>query len=112
MPLLVDDEALLLSKLSRLGQPVQKGELRLEQLKDLLEETEDELLARRKEQVSSELKNFNEYDDIIAVFEQIKKKEVPDPALFLEWNVWRAMVMLNYAVRTEEIGRASCRERV
>jgi hypothetical protein len=23
--------------------------------------------------------------------------EVPDPPLYLEWNVWRAMVMINYA---------------
>jgi hypothetical protein len=101
MPLLVDDETLLLAKLSRLGKSVRMGEMRLEQLKDLLEITEDELLSQRKEQVSSELKNFNEYDDIVSVFDQIKRKEVPDPALFLEWNVWRSLVMLNYAVRTE-----------
>ena len=101
MPLLVDDETLLLAKLSRLGKASRRGEMRLEQLKDLLERTEGKLLAQRKEQVSAELKNFKEYDDIVAVFDQIKKKEVPDPALFLEWNVWRAIVMLNYAVRTE-----------
>lgn len=101
MPLLVDDETLLLAKLARLGKAILKGELRLEQLKDLLEETEAQLLAQRKEQVTSELKNFNEYDDIVSVFDQIKRKEVPDPALFLEWNVWRSLVMLNYAVRTE-----------
>ncbi|MEZ4789530.1 MAG: AlwI family type II restriction endonuclease [Flavobacteriales bacterium] len=67
----------------------------------LLEETEAQLLAQRKEQVTAELKNFNEYDDIVSVFDRIKRKEVPDPALFLEWNVWRSLVMLNYAVRTE-----------
>lgn len=101
MPLLVDDEALLVNKLARLGKSVRKGERHLENLKDLLEETEGALLAQRKEQVSAELKHFKEYDDIVAVFDKIRKKEVPDLALFLEWNVWRAMVMLNYAVRTE-----------
>lgn len=28
----------------------------------------------------------------------MQKKDVPDPPLYLEWNVWRAMVMLNYAI--------------
>ena len=68
---------------------------------DQLEEAESSLLAQRKEQLTAELKHFKEYDDIVAVFDKIRKKEVPDPALFLEWNVWRSMVMLNYAVRVE-----------
>ncbi|MFZ1618034.1 MAG: AlwI family type II restriction endonuclease, partial [Flavobacteriales bacterium] len=101
VPLLVDDEALLLAKLVRLGKPIRKGELHLEELKDVLERTESQLLAQRIEQVSAELKDFREYDDIISVFDQIRRKEVPDPALFLEWNVWRSLVMLNYAVRTD-----------
>jgi len=28
---------------------------------------------------------------------KIQKKEVPDQPLYLEWNIWRAMVMINYA---------------
>ena len=100
MPLLVDDRELLINKLTRLGKPARKNES-LETLKDLLEEAESTLLAQRKEQLTAELKHFKEYDDIVAVFDKIRKKEVPDPALFLEWNVWRAMVMLNYAVRAD-----------
>ncbi len=100
MPLLVDDRELLVNKLSRLGKPAPKTES-LENLKNLLEEAESTLLSQRKEQLSAELKNFKEYDDIVAVFDKIRKKEVPDPSLFLEWNVWRAMVMLNYAVRVQ-----------
>lgn len=100
MPLLVDDRELLIDKLTRLGKPARKTES-LETLKDLLKEAESTLLAQRKEQLAAELKHFKEYDDIVAVFDKIRKKEVPDPALFLEWNVWRAMVMLNYAVRAD-----------
>lgn len=39
--------------------------------------------------------------EILSVFEQIKNKEVPDAPLFLEWNVWRSLVMLNYAKRID-----------
>ena len=34
-------------------------------------------------------------------FDQIKNREVPDAPLFLEWNVWRSLVMLNYAKRID-----------
>ena len=101
LPLLVDDEALLLAKLAQRGHSIRTGTMPLEALKDLLETTESELLEKRKEEVKSELKDFQQFEAILSVFDQIKKKEVPDPALFLEWNVWRALVMLNYAVATK-----------
>ena len=31
------------------------------------------------------------------VFGKITSKQVPDPPLYLEWNIWRALVMMNYA---------------
>lgn len=96
-PLLTDNEALILDKLSRLGKPSTKDNLSLEDLKDLLESTEAEMLAQRKVDTTVALKDFKEYDDIIEVFDRIMRKDIIDPSLFLEWNVWRALVMLNYA---------------
>lgn len=43
----------------------------------------------------TELKAFTKYEEIIGVFQGIKAKDVYDPPLALEWNVWRAMTMLD-----------------
>jgi len=42
-----------------------------------------------------------EFEKIVETFNQIKSKDVPDAPLFLEWNVWRSFVMLNYAKRID-----------
>jgi hypothetical protein len=69
----------------------------IEALKDLLEATEAKRISDVIEETETALKNYKEFDDIIEVFGKIQKKEVPDPPLYLEWNIWRAMVMINYA---------------
>jgi len=66
-------------------------------LKDTLEAQEAKLLEQVKRTTQATLKHYQEFDDILGVFQKIKSKEVPDPPLYLEWNVWRSMVMLNYA---------------
>lgn len=69
----------------------------LEELKDLLEQNEDVYKQNKIVETQEALKHFKEFEDILGIFSQIEKREVPDPPLYLEWNVWRAMVMLNYA---------------
>ena len=95
--LLLDDESLLIDKLEKLGLQVYLGQYSINGLKDLLESREVLVLKEKIEETSKELKTFKDYDEIIDVFLRIQRKEVPDPPLFLEWNVWRALVMLNYA---------------
>ena len=54
--------------------------------------------AQKKGIISSqitELKSFTHYDEVMAIFEEIKRKDVYDPSLALEWNTWRAMTMLD-----------------
>ncbi len=46
----------------------------------------------------TELKSFVKYDEIIAVFKAIKSKAVYDPPLAFEWNIWRAMTMMDGGV--------------
>ena len=99
--LLDDDEILLLSKLQSFGKKVDVGTKSLDELKQLLDETEKEHIQRKIDETKKALKTYSEYDDILNVFNQIKKKEVPDPPLFLEWNVWRALTMLNHARRID-----------
>ena len=71
--------------------------LSTENLKDLLENTEKEMISNAIQQTEVSLKNYKEFDDVINIFDKIGKREVPDPPLYLEWNIWRALVMMNYA---------------
>ena len=41
------------------------------------------------------IKDYRLFDDINATFDQILDKSLYDTPLMLEWNVWRAMTMLN-----------------
>lgn len=92
-----DSRELLTSKLQKLNTKFD-NKLTLEQLKDLLEKTEENIKSKKIQETSLQLKNYKEFDDIIEVFGKIQKREVPDPPLYLEWNVWRAMTMINYAM--------------
>lgn len=101
LQLFTDNRDLLIHKIEELGNPVIDKTISIESLKDILEELRLNIKAKNIEERKQELKDFNELPQIIEVFEQIQNKEVPDPPLFLEWNVWRALVMLNYAKRVD-----------
>lgn len=94
--LLTDDRRYLEKQLAKLSVRVNE-KASIESLKDLLEETEKKMISEAIQHTEVELKNYKEFDDVIEVFQKIQKKEVPDPPLYLEWNIWRAMVMINYA---------------
>ena len=95
--LLNDNRELLIDKLHKLNVSFDNNST-LEELKDLLELSEEKLKNQKIQETSLQLKNYREFDDIIDVFGKIQKREVPDPPLYLEWNVWRAMTMINYAL--------------
>lgn len=67
----------------------------VEELKDVL----DEARSNRKENIIKKqvlaLKDYELYDDIQTIFDQIQAKVLYDPSLMLEWNTWRAMTMLD-----------------
>lgn len=94
--LLTDDKALLVERVKQEFPSIPIPEdSSTDQLKDLL----DTNLDLRREQLLSkevdEIKNGKEYDDIKSVFQQIKGKDLYDIPLMLEWNVWRAMTMID-----------------
>lgn len=99
--LLSDNKDLLINKIEKLGITEFDKTSSIEELKDVLENLEITVKSKNIEEKKRELKDYKELPDILEVFKQIKKKEVPDAPLFLEWNVWRALVMLNYAKRVD-----------
>ena len=94
--LLTDDRNYLEKRLEKLSVKFQPF-ADIENLKDLLEASENKIISDVILDTQVGLKNYKEFDDIVDVFDKIKKKEVPDPPLYLEWNIWRAMVMVNHA---------------
>ena len=94
--LLTDEKDLLLDRFKKEfpNIPIPDG-ITTEQLKDLL----DTNLNLRRDQLLSkevdEIKDGKEYDDIKTVFQQIRDKDLYDIPLMLEWNVWRAMTMID-----------------
>lgn len=99
--LLTDDKELLISKIRKLGREIENISLGIEELKDILDRLLNEVKAKNIAEKKKELKDYKEIGNIIEVFKQIKSKDVPDAPLFLEWNVWRSFVMLNYADRVD-----------
>lgn len=94
--LLADDRKYLEKRLAKLSVKFAPN-ASVESLKDLLDGTEKKMISEVIEETEVSLKNYKEFEDIIDVFKKIQKKEVPDPPLYFEWNIWRAMVMINYA---------------
>ncbi|MDP2335125.1 MAG: AlwI family type II restriction endonuclease, partial [Bacteroidota bacterium] len=94
--LLTDERKYLVEQLNKL-KIYSDPQANIESLKDLLEETEQKLISTAINETKVSLKNYKEWDDVMNVFEMISNKEVPDPSLYLEWNVWRSLVMINYA---------------
>lgn len=99
--LLTDNRELLIAKIRNLGADQIDDSLSIEGLKDVLDELQISVKTKNIEEKKKELKDYKEIEEILKVFEQIKTKDVPDAPLFLEWNVWRSFVMLNYAKRVD-----------
>lgn len=95
--LLTDNRQYLESRLSKLSIKYTSKQS-IESLKDLLDTSEDEKISEVINNAVDELKNYKEFNDIIEIFNKIQRKDVPDPPLFLEWNIWRSIVMINYAI--------------
>ncbi len=71
------------------------NEMSLHQLKDLFADE----LEKRKEQILTEqvtaIKDYRLFDEINSTFDQILDNSLYDTPLMLEWNTWRAMIMLD-----------------
>ncbi len=67
----------------------------IEELKNILyDKISDRKIELISKQVSA-IKDYSLYDDICNIFNQISEKSLYDIPLMLEWNIWRAMTMLD-----------------
>lgn len=97
LPVLYSDNRLrLLKQVSEIAESTPNlTEKTIEQLKDILDEAIQNKKAAILEQQVRNLKEYRDYNDIITLFKDIKSNSLYDAPLMLEWNVWRAMTMLN-----------------
>lgn len=91
-----DDKPRLVQTIQRLSPGMQGlDDLTLEELKDLQEELAQLRLKEQITQQVQQLQSYKEYADIEATYDDIKNRRVLDAPLLMEWNTWRAFVMLD-----------------
>lgn len=95
-PLLTDDREALIQKITAENPQIDIADtMPVARLKEML----DDLLLAKKEQIIqaqvAHIKDYKAYDDIQNTFTQIEERDMYDPSLMLEWNVWRGMTMLD-----------------
>lgn len=73
----------------------------LEDLKDYLSALENQLKQENLVETTKNLKSYDQWPEIVEIFEKLKNKELPDASLYLEWNIWRTLTMLNYALKVQ-----------
>lgn len=91
--LLTDDREQIVKKLQTDFGVQITDNLSLNKLKELLNKKN---LERKNERIASqvhEMKSYRLYNDIDSTFDSLK--DFYEPSLFLEWNTWRAMTMIN-----------------
>lgn len=91
-----DNRDNLISQIEQIGVNVESLQTAsILELKKILKDK----LNERKENIISEkvhkIKNYDEYSNIITMYDDILNKNVYDPSLMLEWNTWRAMTMID-----------------
>lgn len=97
--LLQDDAGRLRTKLSLLH-AVPPAAASLADLQAQLATVQQQRQAATALATKQALQHFGLYDEVEAFFERITSRQsrVPDAPLWLEWNIWRALTMLNYAL--------------
>lgn len=100
--LLVDDKKQIKRKLTELSVEFEEND-DLNELKKKLDKKYEEIKSRSLNSLISSLETYNEYDDIIKTLERIKSgdNDLIDAPLLLEYNLWKAMVMLDHAVEVK-----------
>lgn len=73
----------------------QISKLSFNEKKEILFEAIEEKKQDILNQQIVNIKDYQQYDDIMSTFDDIEKKNVLDIPLMLEWNTWRAMTMLD-----------------
>ncbi len=91
--LLTDNRDMIIDKLRAEFDVSPSHLLSLNQLKDLLKKKIEERKDGKIAAKVKELKEYKLYSDIDSTFDTMNSSY--EPSLFFEWNIWRAMTMLN-----------------
>lgn len=67
----------------------------IEELKDIRDAAVQQKRTAIIEKQTKELKSYALYQEVVDTYNEILSDEVYDAPLFLEWNTWRAMTMLD-----------------
>lgn len=78
--------------------PVEPALVSIESLSEYFYNLDKYTLRLREELLHREARKPEMVSDIIQTYHKIERKEVIDPALFFEWNTWRALLALNDCV--------------
>ena len=100
--LLVDNKQQIKRKLTELSVEFDETD-DLNELKKRLDKKYEEVKTQNIDTLISSLEAYDEYDDIIKTLERIKSgdSDLIDAPLLLEYNLWKAMVMLDHAVKVK-----------
>lgn len=95
--LLSDDRSRLEDILMRIHSYTKRelAERSIAELKDLRDEAVQRKRTAVVQEQERELKSYALYQEVVDTFNQIISEEIYDAPLFLEWNTWRAMTMLD-----------------
>lgn len=97
-PRLLSDDRDKLEKTLIRFHAFEKRDLRgksISELKDLRDDSVAKKRAAIVERQQKELKSYVLYQEVVDTFNQIISEDIYDAPLFLEWNTWRAMTMLD-----------------
>jgi len=95
--LYADNKENLIGILMRLTSSTRRelSDLDLNALKDLRDDTINEKRNALVREQEKQLKSYDLYQEVVDTFNEIISDEIYDAPLFLEWNAWRAMTMIN-----------------
>jgi AlwI restriction endonuclease len=97
LPLLSDNMQRLQDKSTALNISF-AGLTTVRELQDLLEATEQSRREAQEEATQQSLKHYQQYEEVDAFYDRLTTRgAVPDAPLWLEWNIWRSLTMMNYA---------------
>ena len=97
--ILQDDEVSLRKRLVSFG--IEKetvDRLSVSELYECYEQEQQKCVEKVIETETNSLKSYEDYDDIMSVFDSLVDRNTPDKPLLLEWNVWRALAMIDHGL--------------
>lgn len=95
--LLTDDIEYVKKKLLKLGESY-SDKSPLEELQLKLDEAYKNVKIRKENEDKAKLLDYSDYEDIISTYDKIKKGDIIDAPLMLEYNTWRSMTMVDHAI--------------